>query len=221
MLRPSENSLFVETCKAVDLARLKAPSTFRRSVRSAKRELRDARRTETAAAAIAGLDHETEIYGFTKGQFSLLNLIQAVFALTGPAHFSLSTWTAAAHEIESLAAMQARGDITGVRLLIDISMARREPAMTAQMREKLGRENIRVASTHSKFAIFQNARWKIVLRSSMNLNMNPRNEDFTIAHDPPLASFLNAILDEVWAKQKAEVADQRPYDIIRHWNEDL
>jgi hypothetical protein len=217
----TQNTLFTDSSKAVDLARLKAPMTHRRQVTEAKRELRDVRRTASAAEAIAGLDRETEIYGFTKGQFSLLNLIQAVFAVTGPAHFSLSTWTAAAHEIESLAAMKARGDITGIRLLIDFSMARREPAMTAQMREKLGRDNIRVAATHSKFAIFQNAQWKVTLRSSMNLNMNPRNEDFTIAHDPPLASFLNVILDEVWAKQKAEVADLRPGEIIRHWNEDL
>ena len=220
-LRPAENPLFADTSRAVDLVRLKAPTTHRRKLAGAKRELRDARRTETAAAAIAGLDHETEIYGFTKGQFSLLNLIQAIFLVTGPAHLSLSTWTAASHEIESLHAMRARGDITGFRMLIDFSMARREPAMTAQLREKLGRENIRVAQTHSKFCVFQNATWKIVLRSSMNLNMNPRNEDFTVAHDPAMASFLNTILDEIWAKQKAEVADQRPYEIVKHWTEEF
>jgi hypothetical protein len=172
-------------------------------------------------AAIAGLDHQTEIYGFTKGQFSLLQLLQAVFLVTGPAHLSLSTWTAASHEIESLAAMQARGDITGLRLLIDFSMARREPAMTAQMREKLGRDNIRVAQTHSKFALFQNAEWKVCLRTSMNLNMNPRNEDYLVGHDPELAGFLNGILEEIWAKQKPEMADRNPYEIVKHCRDDL
>ena len=221
VLKLTQNSLFQDTSKAVDLARLSAPQTLRRKRGEIKREVRDARKTATAVEAIAGLDHATEIYGFTKGQFSLLNLIQAVFLVTGPAHLSLSTWTAASHEIESLAAMQARGDITGQRLLIDFSMARREPAMTAQMREKLGRDNIRVAQTHSKFAVFQNPEWKVVLRSSMNLNMNPRNEDFTIAHDPELAAFLNKILDEIWAKQKSEMADAQPYEIIKHWQNDL
>ena len=172
-------------------------------------------------AAIAGLGHDNEIYGFTKGQFSLLQLLQAVFLVTGPAHLSLSTWTAASNEIEALAAMRARGDMVGIRLLIDFSMARREPAMTAQMREKLGRDNIRVCQTHSKFAVFQNAEWKVVLRSSMNLNMNPRNEDFTVAHDPELAAFLNRILDEVWAKQKSDMADATPYEIVKHWQTDL
>jgi hypothetical protein len=220
-LKPLENPLLVDSCKAVDLTRLKAPATLRHMRSAATRKLRDMRRTESATKALEGFDRETEIFGFTKGQFSLLNLIQALFAISGPAHLSLSTWTAASHEIESLQAMAARGTITGLRCLIDFSMARREPAMTAQMREKLGRDNIRVAQTHSKFAIFQNALWKIVLRSSMNLNMNPRNEDFTVAHDPPLATFLNDILDEIWAKQRAEVADQKPYEIIKHWNNDL
>ena len=221
VLKIRQNSLFQDTSKAVDLVKLGAPSTLRRKRGDRKREVRDVRRTETAVAAIAGLDHETEIYGFTKGQFSLLNLIQAVFLVTGPAHLSLSTWTAASHEIESLAAMQARGDITGLRLLIDFSMARREPAMTAQMREKLGRDNIRVAQTHAKFALFQNAEWKVALRTSMNLNMNPRNEDFLVGHDLELAAFLNGILDEVWAKQKSDMADANPYEIIKHWQTDL
>jgi hypothetical protein len=220
-LKITQNSLFQDTSKAVDLARLAAPQTLRRKRGEKKREVRDQRKTATAVEAIAGLNHDNEIYGFTKGQFSLLNLLQAVFLVTGPAHLSLSTWTAAAHEIESLAAMQARGDIVGIRLLIDFSMARREPAMTAQMRDKLGRDNIRVAQTHSKFCVFQNAEWKVVLRSSMNLNMNPRNEDYTIAHDPELAAFLNRILDEVWAKQKTEMADAQPYEIIKHWQTDL
>lgn len=221
MLKLNQNSLFTDPSKAVDLTRLAAASTLRRKRSDRKREVRDLRKTETALEAIAGFDHEIEIYGFTKGQFSLLNLIQAVFLYTGPAHLSLSTWTAASHEIESLAAMEARGDIVGQRLLIDFSMARREPAMTAQMRTKLGQQNIRVAQTHSKFCVFQNADWKVVLRSSMNLNMNPRNEDFTLAHDPELATFLNTILDEIWAKQKSEMADQAPYEIIKHWQNDL
>ena len=219
-LKPIQNSLFVEQSKAVDLAGLKAPMTLRRQKSERQRHLRDCRNLKTAQEAIAGLDRNVEIFGFTKGQFSLLQLLQAALAVTGPAHLSLSTWTAAHHEIESLAAMFIRGDVLGYRILIDFSMARREPAMTTQMRDKLGRDNIRVAQTHSKFAIFQNAEWKLVLRSSMNLNMNPRNEDFTIAHDPQLAAFLNAILDEIWAKQKTEVADMRPYEIVKRWNHD-
>lgn len=142
-------------------------------------------------------------------------MLQAVLRRIGPAHLSISTWTAASHELESLATMIRRGDITGTRWLIDFSMARREPARTSQMREMFGWDNIRVAQIHAKFALLQSPTWKIVLRSSMNLNMNPRCEDFQIAHDPELAAFFNAILDEIFATQKKELADARPYDIIK------
>ena len=131
-------------------------------------------------AAIAGLGHDNEIYGFTKGQFSLLQLLQAVFLITGPAHLSLSTWTAASNEIEALAAMRARGDMVGHpaadRLQHGTPGARDD---RADAREARAGQHPR-CQTHSKFAVFQNAEWKVVLRSSMNLNMNPRNEDFTL-----------------------------------------
>jgi hypothetical protein len=55
----------------------------------------------------------------------------------------------------------------------------------------------------------------------MNLNMNPRTEDFLIGHDPELAEFLNRILDEIWAKQQSEMADAKPYEITQHWQNDL
>jgi hypothetical protein len=221
MLKPSPNPILVQTDRAVRLDALKSPATHRRKLLTAKRELRDLRQKQTAAEAIRGLDHEHEIFGFTKGQFSLLDLIGACLDVTGPAHLSISTWTAAPHEIQSLAAMLQRGAITGTRWLIDFSMARRDPAATSQLWAAFGRNNVRVAQNHAKFFVLQNATWKLVCRSSMNLNMNPRYEDFQVAHDPELADFLNRLLDEVWAKQKREMADANPYEIIKHFQADL
>jgi hypothetical protein len=215
MLRQSDNPLLRADIKEFQFASLQAKTVHRRKLATARREIRDCRRIKSAAAAITGLDHEREIFGFTRGQFSLLELIVALLHTTGPAHLSLSTWTAAQHELDVLAAMLARGDLTGTRWLIDFSMARREPAMTAMMREKFGWENIRVSQVHAKFCLFQNPSWRIVLRSSMNLNMNPRCEDFQVAHDPELAAFLNQIMDEIFAKQKKELADAAPYDIVK------
>jgi hypothetical protein len=199
----------------VDLSRVKAKQIHARKLKTERRKLKDLRKIETAASAIAEFNHETELFGFTAGRFSLLHLIQAIIAKTGPVHFTISTWTAAPHEIQALSAILARGDVTGTRWLIDFSMARREPAMTAQMREFFGWDNIRVCQLHAKFCLFQNPAWRVVLRSSMNLNMNPRCEDFQLAHDPELAAFLNAILDEIFASQRKELADARPYDIIK------
>jgi hypothetical protein len=44
VLKLTQNSLFQDTSKAVDLARLSAPQTLRRKRGEIKRELRDARR---------------------------------------------------------------------------------------------------------------------------------------------------------------------------------
>jgi len=221
VLKLDTNPLFDQATGEVQLDKLSASAVHRRRLNTARRQLRNLRSGEHAAQAIAGLDLETEIFGFTKGQFSLLDLIGVILPITGPAHLSISTWTAASFEIQSLSAMAQRGDITGTRWLIDFSMARREPAITAQLRENFGQENIRVALNHAKFCLFQNATWRAVLRSSMNLNMNPRYEDFQLAHDPELAAFLNALLDEVFAQQTKGQADARPYEIVKHWDSDL
>jgi hypothetical protein len=221
MLKPNENPLLKVAVTAVDVEKLTVPTVFSRPRRDHKRKLRDARRAQSAREAIAGLDRKTELYGFTKGQFSLLDLIVAVLDLTGPVHLTLSTWTAALAEIGVLVDLLQRGSITGTRWLIDFSLARRDPAVTASLMEKFGKENVRVCQNHSKFAIFQNAKWAIVCRSSMNLNKNPRMEDFTIAHDPKLAKFLNSILDDIWSKQKSTMIDEKPYEIVKHCQEDL
>lgn len=224
MLKPTQNLLFSSAHErtTVDLADLDhVQHVHRRTLNTARRELRDVRKRASAAEAIAGLDHETEIFGFTKGQWSLLDLIAAVLDITGPCHLSLSTWTAATYEIQQLQTWLARGALTGVRMLIDFSMARREPATTAQLREAVGRDNVRVAQTHAKFAIWQNPTWSIVCRSSMNLNMNPRYEDFQIAHDPELAAFLNRILDAIWSVQSSAKADDSPYEIQKHFRDEL
>ncbi len=199
----------------VDLTTVKAKAVHSRRLRTERRTIRDVRKVKTAAEAIEGFDLETEIFGLTKGQFSLLHLIQAILTHTGPAHFTISTWTAAAFELEAISAMQKRGDVTGTRWLIDFSMARREPALTSQMREMFGWGNIRVAQVHAKLCLFQNPEWRVVLRSSMNLNMNPRCEDFQVAHDPELATFLNAFMDEIFSGQPKELADATPYEIIK------
>ena len=151
----------------------------------------------------------------------MLDLLTAITELTGPCAFTLSTWTAAHHEIEALAALHRSGIITQARFLIDFSFARRDPAAAQHIRTAFGLEAVRVAQNHSKFALFANQDWTLVLRTSMNLNMNPRFEDFTIANDPDLFAFLDRILDEIWAKQKRSMIGAKPYEIIKHFQDEL
>lgn len=222
-LQPTRNPLLADdTLDCVDLAELRSPVILDRPKRNAKRELLDLRRAASAQTAIASLTKANELYGFTKGQFSVLDLIKACLDRTGPARFSISTWTAARKEIVDLEALQAAGQITETRWLIDYTFARRDRSALHHIRKVFGSDSLRVANTHSKFCLFTNDRWRLVLRSSMNLNMNPRFEDFTLANDPEVADFLEAILDEIWTKQARSWADKaKPGENLRSFLADF
>lgn len=98
--------------------------------------------------------------------------------------------------------IQTSGRLLSARWLIDFTFSRRDPAACHLIRDAFGLPNMRVTQVHSKFALFGNDEWKIVLRTSMNLNMNPRMEDFTIAHDPQAYDFLDGVLADIWNRQK-------------------
>lgn len=206
-----------ERIKTVDVEEISVPTVHVRSNRQHRRELRDLRRKQKAAEAIAGLDHERELYGFTKGQFSLLDLMTAVLAVTGPAHVALSTWTAARHEIQALDRLVKEGRLLSMRWLIDFSFSRRDPEAAHQIRQTFGLEAVRVAQNHSKFALFEAPGWEVVLRTSMNLNMNPRFEDFSLAHDPELAAFLRQILTDIWNRQTRSLAHATSREQRQHF----
>ncbi len=207
-LTPTANPLLqAHEVRTVDVAEIEAATVFVRPKSSRRRELRELRSKQNAAAAVAGLTHDVEIYGFTKGQFGLLQLLDALLDVTGPARVSLSTWTAARHEIQSLEKFVTAGRLLQMRWLIDFSFSRRDPEAAHQIRRTFGLDCIRVAQNHSKFALIENESWQLVLRTSMNLNMNPRFEDFTAAHDPELAAFLRTLLDDIWTRQRRSLAD--------------
>lgn len=170
-------------------------------------------RKENAAEAVKDLDHEHELFGFTKGQFSLLDLMKAILTHTGPADVSLSTWTASRVEALELTAMKAAGTIRTMRWLVDLTFVRRDPEAAHAIRQAFGVEAIRVANVHSKFCLFKNDDWRLVLRGSFNLNMNPRTEDFTLAHDPELFAFIETMLAKVWAHQPGGLDKIKPYDV--------
>jgi hypothetical protein len=174
---------------------------------------------ETAAKAIEGLQRDgMELFGLTRGQFSLTDLLQAVLAKTGPAELSISTWTAASADVLTMQELLNSGQITGCRWLVDQTFVRRVPALAAQIRRQFGDDAIRVTKTHAKFCTVINAEWQVAIRSSMNLNQNPRLESFQLGHDPELCAFLTAALDDIWRRQDRSLQDGSSSDQSRWWN---
>jgi hypothetical protein len=176
---------------------------------------------ESAGEAIEGLQRDgMELFGLTRGQFSLTDLLQAVLTKTGPAMLSISTWTASHADVETMQALLNSGQITGCRWLVDQTFVRRVPALAAQIRRQFGDDAIRVTKTHAKFCTIINAEWQVALRSSMNLNQNPRLESFQLGHDPELCAFLTAALDDIWRRQDRSLQDGSSSDQSRWWNDE-
>jgi len=214
----TSNPILRKRQQFLDMAEVDFASQHRKPI-SEKRCLMLLWRKQNAIEAVSGLDHETEIFGFTKGQFSLMDLMKAILERTGPADVSLSTWTANRQEAIELTAMHKAGIIRTMKWLVDLTFVRRDPEAAHAVRQAFGVEAIRVANVHSKFCLFGNNAWRLVLRGSFNLNMNPRTEDFTLAHDPELYGFIEDMLARVWKHQLGGLDKHRPYDVHKIFRE--
>ena len=199
---------------------LESPTVLQRK-RPVKREIRDLRRKQSAAEALDGWGKSLDVYGFTKGQFSVINLIEAAIAYTGLVDITFSTWTAAKVDVASVIRFVESGQCRSARFLVDLTFQRRSPELAKRIRDVFGGDSIRVGQNHAKFFMLRNDDWSVFCQTSMNLNFNPRFENFTIANDPELCDFHSVIFDEIWTRQKRSLADKRPSEISRHFNESM
>ena len=217
MLKGENPLLKTSEPKAVSLDAI-GQSVFKREIPT-KRKFQDLRRKDSAVKAVKDLERDGfELYGLTKGQFSLTDLIEAIIEKTGPAQLDISTWTAAQTDVGRMLEFLGSGKVTGCRWLVDMSFVRRCPALVATIRREFGDGSLRVTRTHAKFVTITNDDWQVALRSSMNLNQNPRLESFEVGHDPELCGFLSGVFDDVFKRQKRALADCSTVEISRWFN---
>lgn len=143
-----------------------------------------------------------ETYCLTFGQFSLMDAIEAILERTGPADVAIATWTAGSADLSRSAESLRNGNIRSLRFVVDCSFGQRQPGYLAQVRELFGDDAIRSTRTHAKYAVITNSEWSVAVRTSMNLNENPRLESIEVSDDPTLAEFLLQITDEIFAEEK-------------------
>ena len=150
-----------------------------------------------ARECIGELSRNCEIFGLTKGQFSLFNIIQVVLEKTGPADVLISTWTAAGADTKQAKEFLQNGLIRKIRWIVDRSFMSRQPEYCRILLNEFG-DCIRTIRTHAKFIVITNERWHFVIRTSMNLNSNPRIEDFEISEDREFADYFLRFADEIF-----------------------
>jgi hypothetical protein len=208
----------VKTVKAEEIA---APGGLIRSRHNDRRVITYLKSRETAEQAVAPLTLDNELCLLSKGQFGLLSLIEALLAKTGPAHMTISTWTAARFEIARLQELKEQGLLLSARWLIDLSFSRRDPAAANQIRLAFGLDAMRVTQIHAKVTLLTNDSWRLVLRTSANLNMNIRVENFDIAHDPELFDFYEHFITDIFNRQNRKLADGPSRDAQRFFRDQM
>jgi len=175
----------------------RARSHTRKSPRRAPR----LSKVTNARDALTDFDRGMETYCLTFGQFSLMDAVEAILDKTGPADVVISTWTAGGADLSRSAESLRNGAIRSLRMLVDCSFGQRQPGYLAQCRELFGDDAIRSTRTHAKFAVIHNETWRVAVRTSMNLNENPRLEAIEVSDDPSLAGFLLEVVDEIWREE--------------------
>lgn len=138
-------------------------------------------------------------FGFSQGQFSLIDIIAEVADQLDAPEIQIATWVAAKTELRRLREMVETRKFAAIRIMIDRTFMKRQPALLNSICATYGPDAIRVTQTHAKFVTFSTPETKLVIRTSMNLNQNPRLEDIQIDENPDLFAYITGVLDTVWS----------------------
>jgi len=168
----------------------------RRNNRETNREIRHLLMGETAKKAIGKIYPDMEIFGLSKGQFSIINVIEEVLRQTGEADVIISTWTAANAEIKKAEDFLKNGNIRKINFIVDRSFKTRQPKYHEMLKRKFGAV-VHTTNSHAKFVLIKNDNWNIVIRTSMNLNENKRLENFEISDCKKLYDYLHEIAIDI------------------------
>ena len=159
------------------------------------RDFRHGTRGESAARCIGGISKGCDIFGLTKGDFSMIDILRHIAKQIGPCHIDIGTWTAAAADIKQAENMLNDKNILGMRWLVDRSFPARQGKYYASLLQKFGNDSVRLARFHAKFILLENEEFSVAVRTSMNLNENKRIEFYEISEGSPISDYLREIVD--------------------------
>lgn len=135
---------------------------------------------QTAAQCIGKLEPGTSLFAITRGQFSMIDAIMACLDQSGPADVSLWTWTVAEYEIQCMDRLRTDNRVRTGTLIIDEGARHKNAGLIRQWQGTFGPRSVRYVVNHAKIATIESNRFRLLLRGSMNLNFNPRFEQFDL-----------------------------------------
>lgn len=151
-----------------------------------------------AAMALGDVTAGMSLFAITRGQWSMIDAILHVLDQVGPAKLSLWTWTVAEYEVQTLTRLREDRRVTGGRLVIDAGARTKNAGIIAEWKGSFGDDSVRYVTNHSKIArIESESGLKFLLRGSMNLNFNPRFEQFDITEGGPEFDMVEQVENEL------------------------
>jgi hypothetical protein len=127
----------------------------------------------------------------------MIDAVLACLDQVGPSRISLWTWTVAEYEVECLGRLMADSRLTGGTLVIDHGARNKNAGIIANWKRSFGPDTVRYVLNHSKIATIESADFRLLLRGSMNLNFNPRFEQFDITEGGPDFDLVRSIEAEL------------------------
>lgn len=135
---------------------------------------------KTASECIGTITPGMAIFAMTRGQFSMIDATLACLDQCGPAEISLWTWTVAEYEIECLERLRMDKRLEKGTLIIDHGARNKNAELIRQWKSSFGQDSVKYVVNHSKIVTIKSEKFKLLLRGSMNLNFNPRFEQFDL-----------------------------------------
>jgi hypothetical protein len=151
------------------------------------RRLRALRGLEVVSAVFPPIVPGVSVFGITGGQYSLVDILAHILRELGGGA-SVSVWSLVVGDFEArcMQHFAALGLIQpNARLIFDRSSEQRAPALADQWRAVFGPDSVRVVFNHSKMVAISGGGLRLLLRGSMNLNENPRFEQFEVSEGGP------------------------------------
>ncbi len=135
---------------------------------------------KSAELSIGPIEKGMSIFGITRGQFSMIDIVLYAIDELEDCELSLWTWCIADYEIKCVETLMNSGKLKKATLIIDSSARGKNLDILNTWIEKFGLESVRFVVNHSKIATIKSKDLELLIRGSMNLNNNPRFEQFDI-----------------------------------------
>lgn len=155
---------------------------MKRSARQKSREFHAVESLKSAGDAIGEIKKDCHIFAITRGQWSMVDAILYCLSQVGRSKISIWTWTVADYEVQVINRLLLDDKVTAGTLIIDGGARIKNRDIIKKWRKHFGSESVRYVLNHAKMATIESeSGLKLLLRGSMNLNFNPRFENFDLS----------------------------------------